>query len=102
MDWSGGLYRVVPSMIQMLKSWWAKSTGFRHAVTAWLSLQIVAPLGQVIAWGKSCTTGVCDSSLLPSLKTELIVIMGGAVVALGSGLLKVIQQKRAFPKVGDN
>lgn len=86
-------------MVNFFKDWWDKSTGFRHAATTWLAAQITVPLLQVAAWATSCSDhGVCDAKLLPNWHTTFVVIGGGAIAALISGLLKTWQQNRAFPK----
>lgn len=79
-------------MIETLKIWWDKSTGFRHAVTTWLGVQLAVPLVQVGAWAE--TQG---QSPLPNWHTVLVTLGYATVSAIISGLIKWFQNRRAFP-----
>lgn len=79
-------------MIETIKSWWNKSTGFRHAVTTWLAGQLAVPLVQIGAWAES--QGVTP---LPDWHSVLVTLGYATVAAVISGLLKHWQNQRAFP-----
>lgn len=79
-------------MVNIIKTWWANSTGFRHAVTTWLGVQLAVPLGQVLAWAQSQ-----GQEPLPDWHQVFVTLGFATLAALISGLLKTWQQDRAFP-----
>lgn len=79
-------------MIETIKKWWDNSTGFRHAVTTWLGVQLAVPLAQTAAWAESQ-----GASPLPNWHTVLVTLGYATLSAIISGLLKYWQNKRAFP-----
>jgi hypothetical protein len=84
-------------IIELLKHWWTISTGFRHGVTTWLGAQLAVPLAQTAAWADSCAQNSCNVSLLPNWHSVLLTLGYASLAAIISALLKVWQQKRAFP-----
>lgn len=79
-------------MINKIKQWWNTNTGFRHAVTTWLGVQLAVPLVQVGAWAESQ-----GASPLPDWHTVFVTLGYATVSAVISGVIKWFQNRRAFP-----
>ena len=78
-------------IIEIVKNWWNTNTGFRHAVTTWLGVQLAVPLVQVGAWAESQ-----GATPLPDWHSVLVTL-GYATVSAGiSGLIKWFQNRQAF------
>jgi len=85
------------NLLQTIRSWWDKSTGFRHAVTTFIGIQIAAPLAQVASWANSCAQGICDPTLLPDWEKTFFLFGFATLSAVLSGIIKWFQNRRAFP-----
>ena len=79
-------------MFELLKKWWGISSPFRHAMTAFLSIQLAVPLAQVADWASSK-----GATALPNWHSVLMDLMYASIAALIAAWMKWAQNKRAFP-----
>lgn len=84
-------------VIDFFKVWWGKSSPFRHAATAWMSVQLAIPLAQVLAWAQTHAAHNPTPASLPDWHLVVADLYYGAIAAALAAYFKWLQNKRAFP-----
>lgn len=75
------------AFVQTIQSWWVKSSPFRHAVFAFLAVNLALPLAQISDWAASKGT-----TPLPNWHSVLLDVFYASLTALIAAILRFFQR----------